>query len=122
MDQTLQTLEERQAFKEKLRSIQWGVSTQSPGALKNYYDSELVDEVFGGDEGRDEYLEAVEGIPLKWENDVPYYKDKVGDYVAADEKVMNRVMYGGRPPEEASRSFGFGSGSESSNSSGASGG
>jgi hypothetical protein len=90
------------SFKEKLKTIQFGVSTQNPGSRKNYYDKDSVEQVFGGAEAQNDYLETMEGIPLKWDGPVPYRKDKAGDYVRADEKDMNRIMYGTNRPKKAS--------------------
>jgi hypothetical protein len=89
-------------FKEKLKSIQFSAGAKT--YPKNYYDNEAVEQVFGGEEAQAEYLDAVEGLPLKWDKKTPYKKDKAGDYVKADSKDMTRVMYGSSKREkEASR-------------------
>lgn len=93
------------SFREKLKTIQFGVSTKNPGSRKNYYDKDSVEQVFGGEEARAEYVETMSGKPLRWRTErgrrVPYYKDKTGDYVKADEGTMNEVMYGSRRPKKA---------------------
>lgn len=101
------TLAEREAFKEKLRSIQWGVSTQNPGTRRNYYDAESVEQIFS-ERVIENHREINEGVPLKWDRGTPYYKDKAGDYVKADKQIIERVMYG--KPEKEARSVGFVSG------------
>lgn len=98
-------------FQEKIRSIQWGVSAQNPGTRKNYYDADALADTFGGQEAQEEYLDAVEGVPLKWDKGVPYNKDKAGDYVRSDERTLERVLYG--KPEKETRSFGFSAGRDS---------
>jgi hypothetical protein len=71
---------------------------------KNYYDQAAVDYTFGGQEARDEYMEIVDGMPLKWREEggrrVAYRKDKVGDYVKADAADLRRVMHGGKKAEK----------------------
>lgn len=82
------------SFKEKLKSIQFSAGAKT--YPKNYYDKQALEQVGFTDEGREEHLEVTEGTPLKWHKRTPYIKDKAGDYVKADEKDMERVMYGGR--------------------------
>lgn len=79
-------------FKHKIKTLQFGAGAKT--FPKNYYDSEAVDYIFGGKEGREEYLDVMEGVPLKWDGKTPYRQDQTGDWTKATEKDMQRVMYG----------------------------
>lgn len=80
----------------KVQGIQFGAGVKT--FPKNYYDSQAVEYTFGGPEAQEEYIDRMEGLPLKWRTEnghrVPYKKDKVGDWTRATEKDMDRVMYG----------------------------
>jgi len=84
---------EKLSFKEKLKTLQFSAGAKT--YPKNYYDNEALEQLGFTEEGKDEYLETMEGIPLKWDKKTPYKKDKTGDYVKADKKDMERVMFGG---------------------------
>lgn len=81
-------------FKEKLKTLQFSAGAKT--YPKNYYDNQALEQLGFTEEGRDEHLETMEGMPLKWDKKTPYRKDKHGDYVKATDKDMERVMYGGR--------------------------
>jgi len=93
---------EKCAFKEKLHSIQFSAGAKT--YPKNYYDQEALNQIGMDKEGLEEYKDTMEGLPLKWDKKTPYKKDKTGDYVKADNKDMQRIMYGGsRREKEAGR-------------------
>jgi hypothetical protein len=96
--------DERLSFREKLKSIQFGAGAKT--YPKNYYDSQALDQLGFDEAGREEHLDITEGMPLRWHTDAkgqrtPYRKDKVGDYVKATDKDLDRVRYGSPRRKEA---------------------
>lgn len=92
------------SFKDKLKTIQFGAGAKT--FPKNYYDASALADINMTSDGREEHLEITEGMPLRWHTDAqghrtPYRKDKVGDYVRATEKDLDRVMYGSPRRKEA---------------------
>ena len=85
-------------FKHKIKSIQFSAGAKT--YPKNYYDQGALDQINMTKEGNEERLEMLEGVDLRWRTEhgkrVPYAKDKVGDYVKADERTMDRVVYGSK--------------------------
>ena len=112
--------EERRAFREKLRSIQFGAGTKPSSSRR--YDSEALKEA-GLDANRELEMEKTNGVGfMRRDRSGQFYrKDKItGDYIKAEAKDIDRILGGGRSVDERRRSFGLGrntgSGSKSSGS------
>lgn len=79
-------------FRCKLLDVQFSAGAKT--YPKNYYDNQALEQLGFTEEGREEHMDIVEGMPLKWDRKTPYRKDKVGDYVKATDKDVQRMMYG----------------------------
>lgn len=103
--------DEKQAFKDKLASINFGRVPGGARAGKNYFDREALESQIGNlDENEARTREATEGYgALRWDKGEAYARDRnTGDYNKLAASDMERVMYGGSRSAKESRSFSTG--------------